>query len=45
MDKPDASFILFQSGVLIVTDIVSEAKAKKAVNALKQFMAESGIAS
>ena len=45
MDEPDASFILFQSGVLIVTDIVSEAKAKKAVNALKQFMAESGIAS
>ena len=45
MDKPDASFILFQSGVLIVTDIVSEAKAKKALNALKQFMAESGIAS
>ena len=45
MDKPGASFILFQSGVLIVTDIVSEAKAKKALNALKQFMAESGIAS
>ena len=45
MEKPDASFILFQSGILIVTDIVSEAKAKKAVNALKQFMAESGIAS
>ena len=45
MDEPDASFILFQSGVLIITDIVSEAKAKKALNALKQFMAESGIAS
>ena len=45
MDKPDASFILFQSGVLTVTDIVSEAKAKKALNALKKFMAESGIAS
>ena len=45
MDEPHASFILFQSGVLIVTDIVSEAKAKKALNALKQFMAESGIAS
>ena len=45
MDDPNASFILFQSGVLIVTDIVSEAKAKKALNALKQFMAESGIAS
>ena len=45
MDKPGASFILFQSGVLIVTDIVSEAKAKKALNALKKFMTESGIAS
>ena len=45
MDKPDASFILFQSGVLIVTDIISEAKAKKALNALKKFMVESGIVS
>ena len=45
MDKPDASFILFQSGVLIVTDIVSEAKAKKALKAFINFMAESGIAS
>ena len=45
MDKPDASFILFQSGVLIVTDIVSEAKAKKALKAFSNFMAESGIAS
>ena len=45
MDEPDASFILFQSGVLIVTDIISEAKAKKALNALKKFMVESGIAS
>lgn len=45
MDKPDASFILFQSGVLIVTDIISEAKAKKALKALETFMAESGIAS
>ena len=30
MDEPDASFILFQSGVLLVADIVSEATAKKA---------------
>ena len=45
MDEPDASFILFQSGVLIVTDIVSEAKAKKALKAFSNFMAESGIAS
>ena len=45
MDEPEASFILFQSGVLIVTDIVSEAKAKKALSALKKFMVESGIVS
>ena len=31
MEKPEASFIIFESGVLIVTDIVSEAKAKKAL--------------
>ena len=31
MDEPDASFIVFQSGVLIVTDIISLAKAKKAL--------------
>ena len=45
MDNPDASFVLLQSGVLIVTDIVSEAKAKKALKAFSNFMAESGIAS
>ena len=45
MDKPDASFILFQSGVLIITDIVSEAKAKKALKSLEKFMIDSGIAS
>lgn len=45
MDEPNASFIIFQSGVLIVTDIISEAKAKKALNELEKFMIESGIAS
>lgn len=45
MEKPNASFILFQSGVLLVTDIVSEAKAKKALNVLTKFISESGIAS
>ena len=45
MEKPDASFILFQSGVLIVTDIISEAKAKKALKDLEKFMINSGIAS
>jgi transcription initiation factor TFIID TATA-box-binding protein len=45
MEKPEASFIIFESGVLIVTDIVSEAKAKKALKELKKFMTESGLAS
>ena len=40
LDEPQASFILFQSGVLIVTDITSEAKAKKALNQLEKFMTE-----
>ena len=45
MDKPDASFILFESGVLIVTDIISLAKAKKALNELESFIAKNSIAS
>ena len=45
MDEPKASFVIFQSGILIVTDIISEAKAKKALNELEKFMIESGIAS
>ena len=40
LNDPQASFILFQSGVLIVTDITSEAKAKKALNRLEKFMTE-----
>jgi len=40
LNDPHASFILFQSGVLIVTDITSEAKAKKALNRLEKFMTE-----
>lgn len=45
MNEPKASFVIFQSGILIVTDIISEAKAKKALNELEKFMVESGIAS
>ena len=45
MDEPKASFVIFQSGILIVTDIISVAKAKKALNELEKFMIESGIAS
>ncbi len=45
MDEPDASFIVFQSGVLIVTDIISLAKAKKALKDLEGFIAKNNIAS
>ena len=38
VDKPLASFILFESGIAIITDIVSEAKAKKAFNELKTLV-------
>ncbi len=40
LDEPQASFILFQSGVLIVTDVPSEAKAKKALTRLEKFVKE-----
>ena len=43
MDKPHASFIMFQSGIIIVTDVLSENKAKKAFNELNKFMIESDI--
>ena len=43
LDEPQASFILFRSGVLIVTDITSEAKAKKALNRLEKFMNEISV--
>jgi len=45
MEKPSASFILFESGVSIVTDVLSEAKAKKAFNELKKFMLKAKIIS
>ncbi len=38
VDNPLASFILFESGVAIITDVVSEAKAKKAFNELKNLI-------
>ncbi|SVC28445.1 uncharacterized protein METZ01_LOCUS281299, partial [marine metagenome] len=43
MDNPEASFILFQSGVLIVTDVVSEIKAKKALSQLEKFLHEISV--
>ncbi|MDG1545631.1 MAG: hypothetical protein P8R32_05220 [Candidatus Poseidoniia archaeon] len=38
VDEPLASFILFESGVAIITDIVSEAKAKKAFKELQHLV-------
>ena len=38
VDEPLASFILFESGVAIITDIVSEAKAKKAFKELQHIV-------
>ena len=38
VDEPLASFILFESGVAVITDIVSEAKAKKAFKELKNVI-------
>ena len=41
VDNPLASFILFESGVAVITDIVSEAKAKKAFKELKNLIESS----
>tara|TARA_B100001113_G_C21074972_1_gene607216 strand:+ start:884 stop:1462 length:579 start_codon:yes stop_codon:yes gene_type:complete len=38
VDNPLASFVLFESGVAVITDIVSEAKAKKAFKELKSLI-------
>ena len=42
--NPLASFILFESGVAVITDIVSEAKAKKAFKELKNLIESSILA-
>ena len=39
-NKPLASYILFETGVAIITDIISLAKAKKAHNELIKFMTQ-----
>ena len=44
VDSPLASFILFESGVAVITDIVSEAKAKKAFKELKNLIESSILA-
>lgn len=38
VEKPLASFILFESGIAVITDVISEAKAKKAFNELKRLI-------
>lgn len=38
VDNPLASFILFESGIAIITDVVSEAKAKKAFKELRSLV-------
>ena len=43
MNNPQSSFILFQSGVLIVTDVISEGKAKKALKELEKFLTEISV--
>ena len=44
-NKPLASYILFETGVTIITDIISLAKAKKAHNELIRFMTQADIIS
>ncbi|MAV16310.1 MAG: hypothetical protein CMG08_05835 [Candidatus Marinimicrobia bacterium] len=44
VDNPLASFILFESGVAVITDVVSEAKAKKAFSELKNLIETSILA-
>ena len=44
VDNPLASFILFESRVAVITDIVSEAKAKKAFKELKNLIESSILA-
>ena len=44
VDNPLASFILFESGVAVITDIVSEAKAKKAFKELRSLVENSILA-
>ena len=44
VDDPLVSIILFESGVTVITDIVSEAKAKKAFKELKNLIESSILA-
>ena len=43
LDNPAASFILFRSGIVIVTDVGSEAGVKRALKALETFLRASSL--
>ena len=43
LDDPAASFILFRSGIVVVTDIGSEAGVKRALKALETFLRASSL--
>tara|TARA_B100000700_G_C14824304_1_gene751524 strand:- start:102 stop:671 length:570 start_codon:yes stop_codon:yes gene_type:complete len=43
LEKPLASFILFESGIAVITDVISEAKAKKAFNELNRLIKDISI--
>jgi TATA-box binding protein (TBP) (component of TFIID and TFIIIB) len=38
LDEPSASFILFRSGIVVVTDVSSETRARSALKALSKFL-------
>ncbi|MEC9336455.1 MAG: TATA-box-binding protein, partial [Candidatus Thermoplasmatota archaeon] len=45
LDNPAASFILFRSGIVIVTDVGSETGVKRALKALETFLRASSLLS
>ena len=38
LDEPSASFILFRSGIVVVTDVSSETHSRSALKALSKFL-------
>ena len=45
LDDPAASLILFRSGIVVVTDVGSEAGVKRALKALEKFLRASSLLS
>jgi len=43
MDAPRASYLLFRSGVVTLTDVRTEAQARKAATALEKFLREAEL--